>query len=159
MEPIGWSYVCDGHGLKELEYGVMECLWHVFNKYSRDVVGAGCFVARKESEGFVKDCGGKFAYDHVLCRGGVAGIASCQGNAPLGSMLGSGESLAVSIFSTMAMTSRGLFVINPVSGSRSAVRFCVLDVCVGEVRADAVLRIYLNASLCFFTNIVRRADP
>ncbi len=49
--------------------------------------GPGAFVGRKESEGFVKDCGGEFAYDHVLCRGGVAGIASCQGNAPLGSML------------------------------------------------------------------------
>ena len=97
----------------------------------------------------------------IMCcvGGGVDGIASCQGSAPLGSMLGSGESLAVYIFSTMAMTSRGLFVINPVSGSRSAVRFCVLDVCVGEVRADAVLRIDLSASLGFFTNIVRRADP
>ena len=89
----------------------------------------------------------------------MAGIASCQGNVPSGSMFGSGESLAVSIFSTMAMTSAGLFVIDPVSGSRSAVRFCVLGVCAGEVRADAVLRIDLSASLGFFTNIVRRADP
>ncbi len=40
----------------------------MFNKYSRDVVRAGCFVARGESEGFVNDCGGEFAYDHVLCR-------------------------------------------------------------------------------------------
>ncbi len=71
MEPIGLGYACDGDGLKELEYGVVECPWHVFNKYSRDVVGVGCFVAKKESEGFVKDCGGEFAYDHVLCRGGV----------------------------------------------------------------------------------------
>ena len=88
----------------------------------------------------------------IMCcvGGGVDGIASCQGNAPLGSMLGSGESLAVSIFSTMAMTSAGLFVINPVSGSRRAVRFCVLGVCVGEVRADAVLRMDLSASLGFF---------
>ena len=69
MEPIGWSYAGGGHGLKELEYGVVECLWHVFNKYSRDVVGAGYFVARAESEGFVKGCGGEFAYDRVLCRG------------------------------------------------------------------------------------------
>ena len=59
----------------------------------------------------------------------------------------------------MAMTSAGIFVINLVSGSRSAVRFCVLDVCVREVRADAVLRIDLSASLGFFTNIVKRADP
>ncbi len=69
MDPIWWSYAGDGDGLKELEYGVVECLWHVYNKYSRDVVGAMCFVARKESEGFVEDCGGEFAYDHVLCRG------------------------------------------------------------------------------------------
>ncbi len=74
-------------------------------------------------------------------------------------MLESGESLAVSIFSTMAMTSAGLFVINPVSGSQSAVRFCVLGVCAGEVRADAVLIIDLSASLGFFTSIVKRADP
>ncbi len=159
MEPIGWSYACDGHGLKELEYGVVEYLWHVFNKYSGDVVGAGCFVARKESEGFVKDCGSEFAYDHVLCRGGVAGITSCHGNVPLWSMLGSGESLAVYIFSTMAMTSAGLFVISHVSGSRSAIKLCVLGVCAGEVRAGAVLRIDLSASLGFFTNIVKRADP
>ena len=78
------------------------------------------------------------------------GIASCQGNAPLGSMLESGESLAVSIFSTMAMTSAGFFVINPVSGSRSAVRCCVLSVCDEEVWDDAVLRIDLCASLGFF---------
>ena len=51
--------------------------------------------------------------------GGVAGIVSSQGNAPLGSILGSGESRAVSNFSTIAMTSAGLFVISPVSGSRS----------------------------------------
>ncbi len=86
-------------------------------------------------------------------------IASCQGNAPLGSMLESGDSLAVSIFSTMAMTSPRLFVMNPVTGSRSAVRCCALSVCVEVVRADAVLRIYLIASLGFFTNIVKRADP
>jgi hypothetical protein len=35
----------------------------------------------------------------------------------------------------------------------------VLGVCVGEVRADAVLRIDLSASLGFFINIVKRADP
>jgi hypothetical protein len=35
----------------------------------------------------------------------------------------------------------------------------VLGVCVGEVRADAVLRMDLSASLGFFTNIVRRAAP
>jgi hypothetical protein len=101
VEPIGWSYAGDGHGLEELEYGVVECMWHVFNKYSRDVVGAGCFVAREESEGFVKDCGGEFAYAHVLCKGRcgrVAGIASSQGNAPLGSISGSEESRAVIFF-------------------------------------------------------------
>ncbi len=38
---MGWSYAGDGHGLKELEYGVVKCMLHVFNKYSRDVVGAG----------------------------------------------------------------------------------------------------------------------
>ncbi len=69
MGPIGWSYAGDGHGLEELEYGVVECMWHVFNKYSRDVVGAGCFVAREESEGFVEDCAGEFACDYVLCMG------------------------------------------------------------------------------------------
>ncbi len=69
MEPIGWSYTGDGHGLEELKYGVVECLWHVLNKYSQDVVGAGCFVAGEESEGFVKDYGDEFAYDRVLCGG------------------------------------------------------------------------------------------
>ena len=89
----------------------------------------------------------------------MSGIAFNQGNGAWGSIFGSGESKVVSIFSTIAITSAGLLVINPVSGSRSAVRFCVLGVCAGEVRADAVLRIYFSASLGFFTNIVRRADP
>ena len=44
----------------------MEFLWHVFNKNSWDVVGARCFVAREEAEGFVENGGGEFAYDHVL---------------------------------------------------------------------------------------------
>jgi hypothetical protein len=48
----------------------MEFLWHVFNKYSWDIVGAGCFVARKKAEGFVEYGGGEFAYDHVLGRRG-----------------------------------------------------------------------------------------
>ncbi len=56
----------------------------------------------------------------------------------MGSILGSGESIAVSIFSTIAITSAGLFVIGPVSGSRSADRCCVLGVCAAEVRAEAV---------------------
>ena len=46
----------------------MEFLWHVFNKYFWDVVGAGCFVAGKKAEGFVENGGGEFAYDHVLER-------------------------------------------------------------------------------------------
>ncbi len=54
MEPIGWSYAVDGHGLKELEYGVVECQWHVFNKYSLDVVGAGCFVAMRSRKASLK---------------------------------------------------------------------------------------------------------
>ena len=95
----------------------------------------------------------------IMCwlGGGVAGIASSQGKGAWGSILGSGESKAVSIFSTIAMTSAGLLVISPVSGSRSADRCCVFGVCVLEV--DAVFRIDLSASLGFFTNIVRRAVP
>ncbi len=97
----------------------------------------------------------------IMCcvGGGVAGIASSQGNAPLGSILESGESRVVSNFSTMAMTSAGLFVMSPVSGSRSAVMCCVLSVCGEEVWDDADLRIDLSVSLGFFTNIVKRADP
>ncbi len=86
-------------------------------------------------------------------------IASSQGNAPLGSILGLGESITVSIFSTIAITSAGLFVISPVSGFRSADMCCVLGVCAEEVRINAVLRIDSSASLGFFTNIVKRADP
>ena len=88
---------------------------------------------------------------------GVAGIASNHGNGAFGSILGSGESSFVSIFSTIAMTSAGLLVISPVSGSRSVDRCCVFGVCVLEV--DAVFRIDLSASLGFFTNIVKRAAP
>ena len=47
----------------------MEFLWHVFNKRSWDVVGAGGFVARKKAESFVENGGGEFAYSHVLGRG------------------------------------------------------------------------------------------
>ncbi len=68
MEPIGWSYTGGGHCLEELEYCVMEFLWHVFNKNSWDVVGARYFVAREKVEGFVENGGGEFAYDHVLGR-------------------------------------------------------------------------------------------
>ncbi len=50
MESVGWSYAGDGHSLEELEYGVMECLWHVFNKHSWNVVKARGFGAREESE-------------------------------------------------------------------------------------------------------------
>ncbi len=97
----------------------------------------------------------------IMCcvKGCVAGIASNQGNAPLGSMLGSGESRAVSNFSTIAMTSSGLLVISPVSGSRSVIRCCVSIVCDEEVWDDVVLRIDLCASLGFFANIVKSADP
>ena len=66
MKPVGWGDAGDGHGLEELEYGVVKRLWHVFKEDSRNVVRTGCFVAREESEGFVKDCGGEFVYDHVL---------------------------------------------------------------------------------------------
>ena len=95
----------------------------------------------------------------IMCwlGGGVAGIASNQGKGAWGSILGSGESRVVSIFSTIAITSAGLLVINPVSGSRSADRCCVFGACVKE--ADAVCRIDLSASLGFFTNIFRRAAP
>ncbi len=96
----------------------------------------------------------------MCCVGGeVAGIASSQGNGAWGSMLGSGESKVVSIFSTIAITSSGLLVISPVSGSRSADRCCVFGVCVLELWVEAVLRIDLSASIGFFTNIVKRADP
>ncbi len=57
------------------------------------------------------------------------------------------------------MTSAGLLVTSPVSGSRSAVRCWMLGVCVLEVRFEAVLRIDLIASLSFFTNIAKRAEP
>ena len=87
----------------------------------------------------------------------MAGIAFNQGNGAWGSILGSGESKVVSIFSTIAMTSAGLLVISPVSGPRSADRCCVFGACVLEV--DAVLRIDLSASLGFFTSIVKRTAP
>ena len=61
--------------MEELEYGVMECLWHVFNKHSWNVLGARGFVAREESERFVENGGVKFTYDNVLLGEGVAGIA------------------------------------------------------------------------------------
>ncbi len=70
VEPVWWSYAGNGHRLEELEYGVMECLWHVFNKHSWNVVGAKGFVAREESDGFVENGGGRFADDHVLLREG-----------------------------------------------------------------------------------------
>ncbi len=57
VEPVGWSYAGDGHSLEELEYGIVECLWHVFNKHSWDVVGARGFVARKESKSYVENGG------------------------------------------------------------------------------------------------------
>ena len=69
MKPVGWGDAGDGHGLEELEYGVVKRLWHVFKEDSRNVVGTGCFVAGEEPKGFVKDCGGEFAYDHVLVGG------------------------------------------------------------------------------------------
>ena len=95
----------------------------------------------------------------IMCwlGGGVAGIASNQGTGAWGSILGSGESRVVSFFSTIAMTSAGLLVISPVSGSRSANRCCLFGACVLEV--EAVFRIDLSASLGFFTNIARRAAP
>ncbi len=95
----------------------------------------------------------------IMCwlGGGVAGIASSQGKGAWESMLGSGESKVVSIFSTIVMTSAGLLVIIPVSGSRSADRCCVFGACVLDV--DAIFRIDLSASLGFLTNIARRAAP
>ena len=51
--------------------------------------------------------------------GDVAGIASNHGKGALGSILGSGESSLFSVFSTIAITSAGLLVMIPVSGSRS----------------------------------------
>ena len=87
----------------------------------------------------------------IMCcvGGGVAGIASSQGNAPMGSILGSGESRAVSIFSTITINFAGLFVISHVSRSRSVVRCCVFSVYYEEVWDDAFLRMDLSASLCF----------
>ncbi len=57
------------------------------------------------------------------------------------------------------MTSAGMVVMIPVSGSRSAERFCVFGSCALEVRSDVVLRIDLSASLGFLTNICRRSAP
>ena len=95
----------------------------------------------------------------IMCwlGGGVAGIVTNKEKGAWGSMLGSGESKVVSIFSTIAMTSAGLLVISHVSGSRSADRCCMFGACVLEI--DVVFRIDLSASLGFFTNIVRRAAP
>ena len=47
----------------------MEFLWHVLNKHSLDVVGAGGFVARKKMESFVENGGGELAHDHVFGKG------------------------------------------------------------------------------------------
>ncbi len=95
----------------------------------------------------------------IMCWWGgvVAGIPFNHGNGAWGSLLGSGESKVVSIFSTIAMTSAGLLVISHVSGSRSADKCCVFGACVLEV--DAFFRIALSASLGFFTNIHKRAAP
>ena len=49
MKPVGWGDAGDGHGLEELEYGVVKRLWHVFKEDSRNVVGTGCFVVGEES--------------------------------------------------------------------------------------------------------------
>ena len=97
----------------------------------------------------------------IMCWGGkgVAGIASIQGNAPFGSTLVSGESEAVSIFSTIAITSTELLIMSPVSGSQSADMCLMLGPCVLEVLYEADLRIDLSASLGFFTSIARRAEP
>ncbi len=99
--------------------------------------------------------GGKSAYDHVWLGGGGGWNCVYPGNAPLGS----GERDAVSILSTIVVSSAGLLVMNHVSGSRSVVRCWVLGPCVLEVRSEAVLRIDLSASLGFFTNIAMRAGP
>jgi hypothetical protein len=97
----------------------------------------------------------------IMCWGGeeVPRIALIQGNTPLGSTLGSGEREAVSIFYTIAIASAGLFVMSPVSGSRRTMRCWVLSPCVLEVRSEADLRIDLSASLGFFTNTAKRAEP
>ena len=86
-------------------------------------------------------------------------MASIHGNAPFGSTLGSGEREAVSLFSTIAITSMGLLVMSHVPGSRSADRRRRLGPCVLEVLFEADMRIDLSASLGFFTNIARRAEP
>ena len=121
MELVGWSDAGDGHCLEELEYCVVELLWHVFDEYTWDVVGAGCFVARQKAESFVENGGCEFAYDHVFGRGGCSRDCVYPGS-PFGSILGSGERETISIFSTIAITSMGLFVVSLVSGSRSADR-------------------------------------
>ena len=59
----------------------------------------------------------------------------------------------------MAITSVALLVMSPVSGSRIADRCCMVGPCVLEVLCEADLRIDLSASLGFFTNIARRAEP
>ncbi len=89
----------------------------------------------------------------------MARIAFIQGSAPFGSTSGSGERKAVSVFSTIAIISAGLFVMSPVSGSRRAARCWVLSPCFLEVRSEAVLRIDLSASLGVFTNIAKRSEP
>ena len=134
----------------------------MFNKYSWDVVEAGCFVARKKAKGFVENGGGEFAYDHVLGRrrGSWNSVHPRERavRVDTGSR-GSGEREAVSIFFTIAITSAGLLVMSPVSGSRSADRCWVLGPCVLKVRSKADLRIDLSASLGFLMNIAKRAEP
>ncbi len=69
----------------------------MFEKHPLDVVKAGGFVTRELAKGFIEHGGGEFAYDHVLGGERLAGVASSQENAPLGSILESGKRDEVSI--------------------------------------------------------------
>jgi hypothetical protein len=100
----------------------MEFLWHVFNKNSWDVVGAMCFVAREEADGFVENGGVEFAYDNVLGRrrGSWNGVYPRERAVRV--YTGVGRERGGFYFSTIAIISAGLLVTSPVSGSRSADR-------------------------------------
>jgi hypothetical protein len=98
------------------------------------VSGPGALWLGKSRRASLKTAG--VSLPMIICWGGeaVAGIAYSHGNAPLGSTLGPGEREAVYVFSTIAITSAGLLVMIPVSGSRSAYMCWVLAIWVLVVR-------------------------
>ncbi len=95
-------------------------------------------MARKVSESFVENGGGKFAYDHVVWRRRGGWNCVCPRERAVRVDIGVGREGDDFYFSTIAMTSAGLLVLSPVSGSRSAVSCWVLGPCVLEVRSEAV---------------------